>query len=295
MNRIKRAFIGPRGEIRSGWLMLMAAVLYVLAAVGVYGVYWRVYNTMMDIWCVTAENVARAPGWVQFLYSWSNVIVQLLESAALIGFAAVLNRWAGVEREKGAGAKGAACGVGLAAGCVALIWLILLLTGSVRLGWRLSRPNFSVNTMAMLITALAAAAAEGCFLYGAVYGMMKKRLPIWMALIAAAVINMAMNGLAARGAWVNSCLIAIVCCLLAERYGLISAVGFRFAWNFLDRAVFGFAGAAGALYETYPVNLYWLNGGHAGVMSGLLTTFILAAAAFFLIRRTGVFSVPKLK
>lgn len=295
MSRIKGIFISPRGEIRLGWLLLTAAVMYALAAVGVYGMYWRVYNTMMDIWCVTAENVARAPGWVQFLYGWSNVIVQLIESTVLIGFAEALRRMAGVTRERRGVFKNAVRGAALAGGCVVLIWLILMLIGSVRPGWSLSRPAFSVNTVALLLTTFAAAAADGCFFYGALYGMMKKRLPMRAALIAGAVLITLMQGDIQPVAGGNSYIASLVCFMLVERYGLTSAVGFRFAWDYLDRAVFGFAGASAALYETYPVNLYWLSGGNEGIMSGFLTMFILAAAALLLIRRMGSLSLQRLK
>ena len=79
MVNFKGIWIDRRGEIRLGWLLLTAAVLYVAAAVGIYELYWHLYRTMMEIWCVTAENIVRAPAAVQFLYSWSNVIVQVLQ------------------------------------------------------------------------------------------------------------------------------------------------------------------------------------------------------------------------
>jgi len=76
----------------------------------------------------------------------------------------------------------------------------------------------------------------------------------------------------------------LVCALLTDRMGAGAAIGFRFAWSYLDQAVLGFAGAQTALYETYPVNMYWLSGGNGGLMCGLLTTLMLCAAAVMLVR-----------
>lgn len=291
---MKQVFLNRRGEIRLGWLLLAAAVLYTLAAVGVSELYWYLYRTMMGIWCITSENISRAPGAVQFLYSWSNVIVQLIQSAFLIGCSWLLARMARLENEKKPVAsirKGIAAG----AGGVTLIWLVLMITGCVRQGWRLSRPDFSVNTLAILLTTFSSAFSEGCFVFGALYGMMKKRLPVWAALGGLAVIHVLMNGSMQPVMIINGLLTALVCCLLREEAGLGAAVGFRFAWGYFDRGIFGFAGAAGALYETYPVNLYWLSGGNKGILNGILTTFILAMLAYWLLYRSGMISRPILK
>ena len=43
----------------------------------------------------------------------------------------------------------------------------------------------------------------------------------------------------------------------------------------LERAVLGFPGYSAALYETYPVNFYWLNGGERGLWHGAAMTFLL--------------------
>lgn len=283
MKNVKTIFIGRHGSVRLVWLMVIAAVMYVAAAVSLYEGYWYLYRTMMNIWCVTSENVARAPGAVQFLYSWSKVIVQLLQNALLIGFAAVLYKFAGLELNK-AVKKELMLGAGCGAVCIAVIWCMLMLTGSVRLGWRLSRPAFSVNTLALLITTFMASLSEGLFFFGAMYGMMKKRLPKWAVPAVTMVLFALHMGSVLPAAFMNGMLTALVCCLMADKYGLGAAVGLRFVWTYLDHAVFGFAGAAAALYETYPVNLYWLCGGNAGIMNGVMTSAALIIVIYLLIR-----------
>ena len=83
---------------------------------------------------------------------------------------------------------------------------------------------------------------------------------------------------------VNGALSALVCALLVDRFGISTTIGFRWGWSYFDQAVFGFAGAQAALYETYPVNLYWLCGGNSGLLSGLLSTAVLCALAAWLLR-----------
>ncbi|MBQ2956188.1 MAG: hypothetical protein IJE08_06990, partial [Clostridia bacterium] len=87
---------------------------------------------------------------------------------------------------------------------------------------------------------------------------------------------------------VNILLMSVALCLLTDAYGVLPMAGFGFAWNYLCQAVFGFAGASAALYETYPVNLYWLNGGNSGVMYGAAVTLILTAIIFRQIKAVGM-------
>lgn len=283
--KLKGAFVNRRGVIRAGWLLLAAATMYLLADGGVYYLYWYLYRTMMAIWGVTGENVARAPSAVRFLYAWSQVLVQLIQSAAVCGAAGLLQRMDRLamreEKPIASFGRGADLGAALTAG----VWLILLLTGSVRLGWSLSRPAFTVNTLALCLTTLAPALSDGVFVYGALRICLKKRLPqpaVAAVTAAWSVVFLCMNGATAPAVLIGGALSALALLGLAERFGTWSAVGFAFARSYLEQAVFGFAGASAALYETYPVNAYWLNGGNAGVGSGALSMLALAAMAVWL-------------
>jgi len=295
LKKVKAIFVNHRGEIRLSWLAAAALVMYGIAAAGVYELYWYLYRTMMRIWCVTGENIMRAPGAVQFLYSWSNVIVQLLQNALLFGFAACFSKIAGLRRDEKSLSRGGVKGALLGALCVAAMWCVLMLTGSIRLGWRLSRPAFSVSTFALTITLISSAAAECAFFYGAVYGVLKKRLPAWAALGVMMAVNAIHMGVWLPAAFFNGMLLAAVCCILKEKHGLGAAVGFRFAWRWLEQAVFGFAGSAAGLYESYPVNLYWLCGGNAGIMNGAIASAALITVIYLLIRKDCPLRLPEWK
>jgi len=129
--------------------------------------------------------------------------------------------------------------------------------------------------------------SEGVFLYGTLWILMKKRWPGGAAhgvMCAWSVLFLLLDGEVQPTALVSGALSVLVLCGLSERYGAAAAVGFLFSRSWLEQAVFGFAGAAGALYETYPVNLYWLNGGNAGLQCGALMIVTLAGLAMWLYR-----------
>ena len=287
MSKGKAIFIDRQGRMRLGWLLCACVILYAAAAFGVYYGYWNLYRTMMGIWGVTGENVRRAPAAVRFLYSWSGVIEQMLEGAAVMAAAWAVHKLDGRTWNKGS-AAGYAFGAGVGAAGIGLIWIVMLLSGCARLGWRLTAPEISVNTFALLLTAFVSASAECLFLCSAVCESTEKRLPGWAARAAAAAFCLLMclaEGITEPVMLINAALTAWTVCLLAKRRGVSAAIGFRFIWEYLSQAVFGFAGAAAALYETYPVNVYWLNGGNSGVMNGVLTTAVLCGLLALLIRK----------
>ncbi len=289
MKKIKGVFVNRNGQIRGVWLLGAAAVLYAAASTGVYWLYWYLYETMMGIWGVTAENIVRAPDAVRFLYRWSNVILQLIQSGLLIGGAAVLSRMSRMDSMVKRGMpKKLGMGAAAGAGCVVLMWCVLMGLGSVRLGWRITRAQFSINTAALLLTTVCAAAGEGLFFYRGLYGGIKKRLPVWAALCVMMAVNVVLalaSGIYHPIRLINGALSALVCALFADKIGISATIGFRWGWSYLDQAVLGFSGAQAALYETYPVNLYWLCGGNNGLMSGMLTTLVLCALAAWLMRK----------
>lgn len=289
MKKVKRIFVNERNRLRLPWFLLLAVCLYAASTVGVSRVYWLTYNRLMEIWGITGRNIALAPGFVQALYKWSYVIVQALQNVLLIATGVFLYRLtgtAGEARRKTGGKRVWWTPAALGAACLFGLWGFLMLSGSVRLGWRITKPAFSVNTLAVLLTASTGAAAEAAFLYTAVYGEMKKRLPVWAAqagmMLVSAILMLAAGGQPVM--LLSGGLTALVCCCLTDRYGALPAAGFRFAWVYLETAVFGFAGASAALYETYPVNLYWLSGGNAGLMNGWAAAAVLAGTAGWLLK-----------
>ena len=74
---------------------------------------------------------------------------------------------------------------------------------------------------------------------------------------------------------------------------LAAATGFLFAREFISQVVLGFAGYEAALYESYPVNLYWLNGGNNGPDNGLMMTVILLTLVALMVRKRKIGPIIK--
>ena len=289
LRRLGRGFLTGEGKIRLWAYLLLAAGLYFLATGGFYALFQRLYTFMMGVWGVTQSNVGRAPGWIRWLYRWSEALASIAQGALLVCFALALN--ALTHRKGRPAAKGFFSGaLPGAAGALAL-WGALMLMGSVRLGWRLTRPAFSTSTLSLFLTTLALALGEAAFLYGAAYGEMKRRMPRRAALGIMLIVRAATSAWAAPMhpvAWLNGALTALACCLMADWRGASTAAGFRFAWNYLSQGVLGFAGASAALYETYPVNRYWLCGGNAGPAAGWMQAAVTLLLAALMARRAGL-------
>lgn len=289
MDTIKRVFCNRRGSARLLWLLSLSALLYWLSVYAVPALYWLVYTRMMNVWGVTRANVARAPGIVQALYRFSALIATLIESAMLLLSARLLNGLFHVRPTQTARGflKGACAGM---AGLF-VIWVLLLMMGNVRLGWRLTKPVFSLNTAALLVTTAAEALGESCFLYGALRLLLNERLPAWSAALCMAIVGMLdafLNDAFTPLMLINGALATLVCATLCNAEDIAPAVGFRFSWNYMDRAILGFAGSTAALYETYPVNRYWLNGGNLSINAGAAVTFLyLALLAMQYMRKRG--------
>lgn len=288
MKWIKKIGMQEDGNLRIWVLVFLNVGAYLLSTLGAYYLGWYVYRAMTSNWGVTMENISRAPQFVRFLYQWWNVLILLAQNALLVFFAVLTGRFARGSRRNIM--SGCMKGAGIGAATVAVLWMTLMLSGSVRLGWRISRPAFSINTLALAITTLAAAIGEGMYIYGTVYDEMKNRLPKWGAIGVVLLANIGMETLWGETQpifFVNAALTALVCCLLADE-GHATAVGFLFAKECIAQTVVGFAEYDAALYETYPVNMYWLNGGNFGVDNGLAMTIIMTALIVLIIRRRGV-------
>ncbi len=277
MYRFNSVFKNRLGETRLIWVLLFAAFLYAFSMYGVSTLYWRIYQRMMSIWGVTSANISRAPGIVQFLYRFSALIVVLLQNGCLL----VSARWlAALSAVKTSWSKrGFWQGVLLGTAGVVLIWAFSMLIGCVRLGASLKCPSFSANTAAIILTALFSAAGDGYFLYGVFKRVLIKRLPFWLMLLSIALFHTCMalmKGNTFGMSLFNAALMATTCALLAEDGQILQAIGFRMAWIYMDEGILGFSGSQAALYETYPVNLYWLNGGNGGLNASLLSCLLLA-------------------
>lgn len=285
-------FKNQRGQIRLPWILFAAAALYALCVPALEWLYGTGFDALMGLWGVTERNIARAPWFVRQLVRFSGVILQLLTSVLLLILSrAVVRR--GALKGSGIlgpnGGKACAHGAAWGAGSLAALWAALLLTDSMRLGRSLIRPAWSVNTLVLPLTLALFAAAGLCWGIGLVFRALSGRLPSPVAIAAGAALllpvtlnQVRVDALSA----VNALLCGALCCLSAQKKGSWAwAFGFLAAIWILERAVLGFPGFSAALYETYPVNSYWLNGGERGLWHGAGLTIVMLGHLWRFLRR----------
>ena len=295
-----RSFGGVMEKVyknRHGRVRLVVGLAAALAALAVClplaeWLYWSGFNALTRLWGVTERNIARAPWAVRQFARYSGVPLTLIQSGLLLVCSRRLIRVFKLSDSRGwAGSKpGRRYALGLArgAGGVLALWLALIAFDNMRLGRSLTRPAWSASALILPVTqALFAAAVIGWGL-GLVYRFLSERIPWPFAAAVSAVLlvpalmdSYQFDGLFA----VNLLLCGAVCCLSAKKTGGWAwAAGFLFGVWLLERAVLGFPGYTAALYETYPVNHYWLNGGERGLWHGAAMTILLLVNALPLLR-----------
>jgi len=275
-------FFTPSGEIATIWCILIAVGAYVAAFSGGYALYFAFSSGALrfaiPIGALAIGDPPTAFTAVQFvLLLFAAIPLAHLFTGRSLFSPRVSKRAAA---EWGAGA---ALGASASAVCVAL----LLALDVSRLGWRLSAPRFTEHTLALAASCVLSAAGETVFFQGLVMGALRSR-GRRIAGYAAAVAVAALAHGSARFplTYLNWALCALACCLLYERTGrLSSAVGFRCAWALVASCLAGIPLTTGAVYEVYAASLYFVSGGDAGLMNGLLATVAFGAICAWLLRR----------
>ena len=258
-------------------MLALAACLYGASVYGLAALYWLAYNGLMGLWGVTADNLYRAPVAIRLWAAWARVLLACGQGACLCALSRLFARRARLQPDwgdEGGFLRGSACG----GAWMTLLWGVFLLSRLVRVDGSLGSPNVSVNALALLHTSFWAAIGATALLLGVVEPLLRRYLPPAAALggtlLLFALLQFPAGGLSGLCA-ANLLLLGGVLLIEAHRGGVARAAGWLFALRCAEQAIFGFPGASGALYETYPVRLYPLSGGNSGVWYGLATTILL--------------------
>ena len=271
-----------RGKAQVIAVLVLAAALLAACMPLAGRLYWIGFNALMTLWGVTEQNVSGTPWLIRAFIRYSGVILMVIQGGLLLIGSLRLSQGKRLKTEKaprrnttGQCARGGAAG----AGSMLVLWLALLALDNMRLGRPLSRPQWSVNALILPLTIALTTAAILCWGVGWVFRFLAGKMP-WPAAVAVSSAMLAAALLDSAQVTpllpVNLLLCGAVCCLSARKTGCWAwSWGFLCAVRLLERAVLGFPGFSAALYETYPVNYYWLNGGERGLWHGLAMTLLM--------------------
>lgn len=81
-------------------------------------------------------------------------------------------------------------------------------------------------------------------------------------------------------------LISTMISIIYLRYGLLSAAGFHFGWNFLQYHIFSLSSIQSGILNTSYTGPDWLTGGNYGPEAGILGLFVVIIALYILIVTT---------
>jgi hypothetical protein len=246
-----RLFIDGKSGLRR-WTRLVIALAAVLAAAWAVPLgMTKLFQWLFPAWGVTAENVGRAPGWVQVLYGGWTYLNGIVQGAAISLAAWFIGPLLGTRVRMGKGLF-----VGLLAGAVAagVLLIFFRLTDVMRFGYALSSPAFSALTPVLILYLLIQ--ALGASLAALIIGEILSGWNRPSALIGCALVYALLFGRWTPIGLAGGALFGVSLWLAREKKGGVApAFGFLSAFSFLTVAVFGMPPwQQGALYETYPVS-----------------------------------------
>lgn len=287
LTAIRRTFIASDGELRAVWrlavTMLAWYALYALSAVGVS----RLLFSLFESWGVTSANLSLTPAWVQYLVSYQAQLFHMtaaLPAALAGGLLARHMRRKKTGSSSGHNAAAAALGFFGSIAAAMLLSMLFHMTDSLRPAS--AQAVFSVDILLMLAVYLIAALAECLLALGYIRKMVLERGGRALSYATATAMFCAMSGFATGTLGViNTLLLALTLCRIAEKAGVLAAVGVRAGWLWATNSLAGFPGSGVSLQTLYPVSENLLTGGEAGPMSGLAVTLICCAILWFSICR----------
>jgi len=288
--RRKNIWSAGDGGMRTGWLLAASLFGYALVTLATrYGLI-RAFGALFSAWGVDASNIHRAPAWARAVYVWHGSIATLVYSAATLALSGVLRRlWglAGRVIDPPDGRLWRATLAGVLG--TAVVAVVCLLPDSMRLEWPLTSPRLGWQLPVMAAVSLLSALAGEAFTKRVLYDGLRRRWGgLWATATVCGVFFLAAGGLTGNViSAVNTALMGLACCLLYDRHGLWTAVGFRWGWSLGNVFLLGFGGGETAVYRLYGVSEALLTGGDAGPMHGLWATLALTLMIVALARRPG--------
>lgn len=284
-------FKNRTGQIRSGWMILLAfIVMYMAQGIFMIPGIFLLGSVEADQGGVSIDIDIMAAFEEQ---PWISLLAQ--GGGTLGGIVSTLWLWRYFNKKpiKELGFKGPIrdlwFGLVLGAVSIALIFLLLLVTGNVVLTHSLLNPEFTAYTLSYLAMFILVGFFEEMFFRGYVMSTMADRgNKKWFIYVVSALFFSIVHGANPNVSMLGLVNIALVGVLFAYMFDTTKSlwlpIGYHITWNYFQGNVFGFAVSGIAPHSVFSVDITkgnnLLTGGSFGLEGGLLVTILIIASFF---------------
>ena len=274
------------GKLRSGWLILVAFIVMLLAQSIFMTPGLIIFGYMEGVNELTTSNEDIMLALEK--YPWIILLVQGGGTVGAICVTFLLWRYLNKGTIKDLGFRGSLkdLGFGLFFGAISItvITFILMVTGNITLMNSFLEPEFTVYTLTFLILFILVGIFEEMFFRGYVMSTMANRgNPKWMIYVFSALLFSIVHATNPNVSILGLVNIALVGILFAYMFDVTDSlwlpIGYHITWNYFQGNVFGFAVSGTTPYGIYNVDVSLgnelLTGGTFGLEGGLLATILI--------------------
>lgn len=279
-------FKNPFGQIRAGWLILLAFVAMLIVQ--------QLFSLPGILLLISTESPFNGEsGYLDIqtaldTHPWISLLVQGGGTAGGIVITLLLWRFLNKGSLKELGFRGSMkdlwFGLFLGALSIIVIFIVLMATANITLINSFSNPHFSMFTITFLLMFILVGIFEEMFFRGYVMSTMANRgNNKWVIYVASALIFSIAHGANPNVSILGLVNIALVGILFAYMFNATNSlwlpIGYHITWNYFQGNVFGFAVSGTAPNGIYNVEIAeghdWLTGGAFGLEGGLLATLLI--------------------
>lgn len=279
-------FKNSSGQVRSGWLILVAFIVMLFAQSIFMIPGMLIFDLIKDASELNSSDLDIMLAFDQ--YPWIVLLVQGGGTIGAICVTLLLWRYLNKGTIKELGFRGSLKDLGfglfLGAMSITIITFILMISRNVTLMNSFSEPEFTVYALTFLILFILVGIFEEMFFRGYVMATIASRgNQKWLIYVVSALFFSFVHGTNPNVSVLGLINIALVGILFAYMFDVTNSlwlpIGYHITWNYFQGNVFGFAVSGTTPYGIYNVDVTigneLLTGGSFGLEGGLLATLLI--------------------
>lgn len=291
--RVMRILTNKNNEIRSGYKIILFAIIYLIFSSIFSGIFGGVLGGYIS--AKYSENMSYEQIYELIQNYMSNsfqgmFMTQLLGIIALFLTLFIILKGLEKKRFEDIGLnsmivnwKGLIWGLMLGAASMIIVFIMLFSTGDITLENSLLNPHFSKNTVWGILIFIIVAINEETMCRGYIFNTLNQMGKPWLSAVISSGVFAALHLLNPNVKLMGILNIFLVGMLFAYMYirtnSLWMPIGYHFTWNYFQGSVFGFAVSgtteAQGIYNIASVNENIFTGGSFGPEAGILATVVL--------------------